>query len=213
MHLLARSAPPPPRSGRRGEGATWRAECIPSAPMYPRAEWPQAKRAPVPPPGSFGGGTARSAGRGPAGRRLRTGLIYPLVSAWEHTSVRNVPDAAFHRGRRKGEPGMMKRILLAAAFAAALAAACGRGDGRGAAADTTPALVHDSVSLWPERGYVVVDSVMPKMIRQCSRETPDSAAVQGWWRPTPAQIRELEARLTPVLREALRKETGPYYNP
>ncbi|HEU4559516.1 MAG TPA: hypothetical protein VFS20_16820 [Longimicrobium sp.] len=96
----------------------------------------------------------------------------------------------------------MKRL---AAVTVLLFAACNNG----APATTPPrGMARDSADLWAERGAVMPDSVVRRLTAQCSRPTPDSAAIQGLWTPTAEQVRDLEARLTPLLRSELTRQYG-----
>jgi hypothetical protein len=93
---------------------------------------------------------------------------------------------------------MILRIVTIAALL--LLAACGE---RTAAAPRIREAVRDSAVLWPERGEVMADSLMPHLLIQCSRRAPDPRSVQGYWRPAPDQIAELERGLAPLLRDSL----------
>src|SRR4051794_37967539 len=104
--------------------------------MQPRAEWPRAKRAPVPPPGCFGGGTgAQRQGEGPRGRRTR-----PIVSFLTRSS------------RERSEPSSLPQVVLGEgpARSARERARAGEGPrGRGLAPDSPLAFVRHPPSFRP----------------------------------------------------------------
>lgn len=114
----------------------------------------------------------------------------------------------------------MKHIALAALVLAACTRPAPAGAPRDAAGDSAsstarPAAIdtsrtdaHDSASLWPERGTVMPLAVMPDLLQQCSRPSPEKDSVEGYWTPGAAQIRELEAGLTPLLRDSLNRIGG-----
>lgn len=62
-------------------------------------------------------------------------------------------------------------------------------------------------ALLPERGAVLPEPPETRLSMHCSQR---HGPVQGTWTPTPRQVRELEAALTPLLRAKLRTSaTGP----
>lgn len=57
--------------------------------------------------------------------------------------------------------------------------------------------------LRPERGAIVPVSAGAELLHQCSRPAPDSAALDGFWAPSPPQVAAFDSALAPLLRSRL----------